>query len=78
MLETKVEDMVTNVNADDMLTQWLMEFTNRQITKNVNKHKDLKHSGYEWYIPELGLIVKTELYDGDGKWSNKAKLLSVE
>ncbi len=78
MLETKVEDMVTNVNADDLLTQWLIEFTNRQITKNVNKHKDLKHSGYEWYIPELGIIVNTELYDGDGKWSNKARLLSVE
>lgn len=60
-LETKMQDIISDVNADEKLVEWCYEFTNKYIVNKVNKSEHLKHGGYEWFVPELGLITTMQI-----------------
>jgi hypothetical protein len=78
VLQTKVEDMITNVTADDILTKWAVQFSNRMISTGINKNADLKLNGHEWFVPELGGVVKTEIFNADGSPQIKTRLTSIQ
>lgn len=78
VLETRVNDVISNIEADDKLVKWTLEFTNNYIKKKANKAAGLRNTGYEWFVPELGAIVQSEILDGEGKSMYKSILSSID
>jgi hypothetical protein len=60
-MEAKMQDIISDVNADELLVKWSYDFTNKYIVNKVNKSEHLKHGGYEWFVPELGLITTMQI-----------------
>jgi hypothetical protein len=77
-LETKVEDIITNVNADELLVKWAYQFTNKFIVNKVNKSEHLKNGGFEWFVPELGIITTTEIFNNTGDPLYKTHITSIQ
>lgn len=77
-LETKVGDMITDVNADEMLMKWSLEFTNKFIVNKANKSEHLKNGGIEWFVPELSAVVAVETFTKDGIPLYKSQISKIE
>jgi hypothetical protein len=78
VLETRVDDVISNIEADEKLVKWTLDFTNNYIKKKANKAAGLRNTGFEWFVPELGAVVQSEILDGNGKSMYKSTLDGID
>jgi hypothetical protein len=78
IFETRVDNSVTNVNADNVFSKWSLNMMEHILNNNINKSPELRMTGYEWFVPEIGVIAKSQMLDKDGSTMYFAILNSVE
>jgi hypothetical protein len=78
LLETKLKDVISDVEADEKIMKYTLEFLNGYIKNKANKSPELKQHGNEWFVPELGTVVLSEIYDKDGNIQYKSILKSID
>jgi hypothetical protein len=76
LLDTKVSDVLKDIETDAFEHKLLFAFINNYVNKKTDK--TLRQNGNEWFVPELGIVVIAEVLNAEGKPVYKSILNSIE